>query len=247
MTDDQILKELQEFYKDTVVTDEGLLLDHLSNEVSLRSYIAKAREMARYLQPGASVLDWGAGFGQMTLILSRLGFKVTPFDVIVRRHNLFAQVGVELIQGEDLVILPFSDKAFDSVISCGVLEHVPDVSGSVSEVYRIIKPQGYFFIFNLPYLLSPSEFYASWKKISVHPFKFTKQGTKKLLGKSGFHMFKIGHENGFPKRLSGPLRKFRPFFNTHQTWLLRLDKVISATPLLRSVLSNSIKDIGLKP
>jgi SAM-dependent methyltransferase len=246
MTDNDILKQLQEFYDTAVTGPEGPLLDHLSNEVSLRSYIVKGRQMQESLGKGAQVLDWGAGFGQMTLILNRLGVDPVPYDVIRRKNNLFAQAATEMVFGTDPVRLPFPDGDFDGVLSCGVLEHVSNIPGSVAEVFRVLKPGGRFFIFNLPSVFSPSEYYATLKKISVHPVKFTRSGTEKLLRRAGFKVETVGFENGMPKRLSGPLRPLRGFFNRHQQLLLGLDRLIVNTPVLKLLLSNSLKVVARK-
>jgi SAM-dependent methyltransferase len=242
-----ILEGLRQFYKAGMQTPEASLLDHLSNDVSLRSYLNKGLEMAERLPKGAHVLDWGAGFGQMTYILTKLGFVVTPYDVIQRQHNLFAESGTELIFGTEEKKIPFRDTEFDGALSCGVLEHVPNIPGSIAEIFRVLKPGGTFFIYNLPYILSPSEFYAAYRKISVHPIRFTKSGTAQLLEEAGFTVPEVGHENGIPKRLSGPLKIFRPFSNAFPGLFLALDRLITTIPLVRSLISNSTKFVAVKP
>jgi ubiquinone/menaquinone biosynthesis C-methylase UbiE len=38
--------------------------------------------------------------------------------------------------------LPFKDKAFDLIYSCGVLHHIPNIINAVSEIHRVLKPKG---------------------------------------------------------------------------------------------------------
>lgn len=43
---------------------------------------------------------------------------------------------------EDLQCLSFKSNIFDAVISCDVLEHIPNIKKSLIEMYRILKPGG---------------------------------------------------------------------------------------------------------
>ncbi|MGI6447642.1 MAG: class I SAM-dependent methyltransferase [Methanobrevibacter boviskoreani] len=40
----------------------------------------------------------------------------------------------------DMCDIPFEDNSFDFIISCHVLEHIPDDKKAMSELYRVIKP-----------------------------------------------------------------------------------------------------------
>lgn len=74
----------------------------------------------------------------------------------------------------DGVKFPFKDKEFDYVICSHVLEHVPDVEGFLSEVFRVAK-KGYF-----EYPLMPYEYlhnigahlqYLKWNGKKIHYMK----------------------------------------------------------------------------
>ncbi len=247
MLEKKILQKLTDFYKRGVTTHEARLLDHLSNDVSRISYIKKGQEIMTNLPPHPKILDWGTGFGQMTYILTMLGAKVVPFDVIAREVNLFNDSGAQLVFSREDYKLPFDDNSFDAVVGCGVLEHVPHIPGSLAETLRVLKPQGKLFVYNLPYILSPSELYAATRKISVHPIRFTQSGTRQILQEAGFDVLKIGFENGIPKRLSGPLKWFRGLSNKLTSIFLFLDTLVANTPIIKTFLSNSIKVIAVKP
>lgn len=244
---ENILKGLTSFYVKGLHEPEARMLDHLSNDLTRLGYIQKGEEMMAVLPQGAKVLDWGAGFGQMSYILDQLGAEVVAYDVIKRNYTLLPSISKELVFGEDEVRLPFPDNSFDAVVGCGVLEHVPNILGSLQELYRILKPGGRLFIYNLPYIFSPSEAYAAHRGISVHPIKFTKLGSKQLLELANFEVSRIGHENGIPKRFAGPLKHFRFLGDRFTSFLLGLDSLIVKAPLLRSLISNSIKIESRKP
>lgn len=236
------LKIIQEFYKQNNKTTN--MIGHFSNNVSIISFQNRSLEMAGYLKKGDKVLDWGSGFGQITIILDELGFDVTPFDVAVPEKNLF-KPNKAVVLAKDPVSLPFPDNHFDAVLSMGVLEHVPDIDGSLKEIRRVLKPGGYFFVFNFPYKYSPSEYYASLFKISVHPIKFTRKDMKNHLNNANFKLIKISYENAIPK-VCGPIKFIRNFYNLCPNFFLIIDSVICNIPLIRNLFCNSIKAVAKK-
>jgi len=48
----------------------------------------------------------------------------------------------ELLRHEDVTALSFDDRALDVIISCDVLEHVPDYRQALEEFARVLKPGG---------------------------------------------------------------------------------------------------------
>lgn len=64
----------------------------------------------------------------------------------------------------DASTLPFEDSSFDLVLSIGVLEHVRDTGGteeaSLSEIHRVLHPDGTFICYHLPNQRSWIEFVA---------------------------------------------------------------------------------------
>jgi len=243
---EQISNLIYQFYTKYLRTHKNLVAYsfHLSNVVSIRSYILKAREIQKYLKSNSRILDWGAGFGHMTLILDKLGFDVVPYDTTIPEINLFKQTSIKPLKGTDPVKLPFQDNSFDAVLSCGVLEHVVDIDRSLEEIRRVLKDNGYFFIYNFPYKYSPSEYYATLKKNSSHSLKMTIKLLKKILKKYKFDIDEICYENGIPKNLNSPLKLLKPVYNKFPSFFSGLDKFIVKTPFLREVLSNSIKAIS---
>lgn len=41
-------------------------------------------------------------------------------------------------------IIPYPNKYFDTIVSNCVLEHIPNIKSSLNELYRVLKPGGYF-------------------------------------------------------------------------------------------------------
>jgi ubiquinone biosynthesis O-methyltransferase len=98
---------------------------------------------------GAAVLDLGCGGGFMAVALAERGAKVTGIDPsesavgAARRHakENGLDINYQISGGESL---PFADGAFDIVVCVDVLEHVEDLQRVLSEVRRVLRPDGIF-------------------------------------------------------------------------------------------------------
>jgi ubiquinone/menaquinone biosynthesis C-methylase UbiE len=93
------------------------------------------------------VLDVGCGQGIDLCEYARAGARVTGIDLtprhveLARRH--LADLGLDgtVVLG-DAEQLPFADNQFDRVSSNGVLHHTPSMQAALSEIYRVLRPDG---------------------------------------------------------------------------------------------------------
>lgn len=60
------------------------------------------------------------------------------------------------IPSEDLQHLSYADNYFDLVINSDVLEHIPNIELALSEIRRVLKPEG-IYIFSVPVIWSQSK------------------------------------------------------------------------------------------
>lgn len=100
------------------------------------------------------VLDWGCGFGQVTSLMHERGVTVESYDFqaesAVRQVPLPRYPELTMTVSGEPVALPYPDNRFAAVVSCGVLEHVPDPDASLDEIHRILVPGGRLFVYKLP-------------------------------------------------------------------------------------------------
>jgi ubiquinone/menaquinone biosynthesis C-methylase UbiE len=189
-------------------------------DVNLRSgpQMLMYRTLARQLagrRPGR-LLDWGCGWGQVTKLLRDEGVDAVAYDY---REGLeasakeplerFPEIGVLL--GSDPVALPFEEGSFDTVLSCGVLEHVPDPDGSVAEIRRVLRPGGTFYVTNLPNRFSYTERAARLLGLYYHgkladDRVYTRKTAGALLERHAFAVEEVRYAHMLPLTLGGPAR-----------------------------------------
>jgi glycosyltransferase involved in cell wall biosynthesis len=75
-------------------------------------------------------------------------------------------------------VMPFSSNTFDSAIATEVLEHCPDPNKTISEIFRVLKPGGFFF-FTVPFI---------WPLHDVphDEYRYTPFSLRRLLKEVGF-------------------------------------------------------------
>ena len=99
--------------------------------------------------PNAEVLDCGCGYGGLTILLARLGARVTAVDIspksieivqrVARNNEVADRIQAQTAELENLV---FKDDVFDSVLGTRILHHV-DISTSGRQLARVLKPGGF--------------------------------------------------------------------------------------------------------
>jgi SAM-dependent methyltransferase len=213
------------------------LLGHLDTAASVRRYQRKADDILRVLHSGR-LLDWGSFYGQMTFLLSRRGLDVVPFDVEENRldRTLADLVGRQTVYSRELVGLPFESGSFDAVLSCGTLEHVADPSASLTEVRRVLKPQGRFLIYNLPNSYSWIEAINGFRGVA-HERRYTLRGARRWLSANGFAVNRAEYENVLPCSFSS-LRTSRAVLVPIANVLRAIDPWLERLPISRLVSTN---------
>lgn len=206
---------------------------HLLSRATVLNYIRIADEIKQAMHRGR-ILDWGCGYGQMSFLLQKRGLGVESYDL--GRDEEFAPSlvfpEVTISRGTDPVRLPYPDARFDAALSCGVLEHVADESGSIAEIHRILREGGFFFIYNLPQRGSYKEFLLARLRLGYsHERQYTLTNACKLLEGRGFRILRARRSSMLPQNLS-PLPRLRGLYNRIAQPLSFLDRVLSNVPLL---------------
>jgi SAM-dependent methyltransferase len=112
--------------------------------VNLKYYIKK---------PPAKILDLGCGIGRHTVYFASLGYDVCAMDLsdeAVRSTKEWLdkeELNAQVEKGK-MTKLPYPDNSFDFVLAFNVIYHAfkHDVIKTISEIKRVLKPNGHLFV-----------------------------------------------------------------------------------------------------
>jgi len=110
------------------------------------SYLVKSAEFDKH--SGEEILEIGCGIGTDLIEYAKNGANVTGVDLgedqvkltklNFNLHNL-PYKEIRIANAENL---PFSDNSFDLVYCFGVVHHTPNSEKAISEIFRILRPDG---------------------------------------------------------------------------------------------------------
>ena len=189
------------------------LTSYLTAHSTSRGALLRQIETTRRYLPHVHgrVLDWGCLHAVDSCLLRLFGpvdaelhgCDITPPGVFGVFHDF---AGLQYSQLQHAWALPYPDEHFDTVISDGVLEHVPNDRQSLAEVYRIMKPGGRLIICCLPNKYSYTEFFARRLGAPHHLRTYALAEARALLLQSGFRPLEARHYQMIPTG-SGSLDK----------------------------------------
>jgi SAM-dependent methyltransferase len=195
------------------------------------------------------VLDWGAGWGQMTQRIRGRGITCEAYDYWpdapdgVDAHEGFEDVQVR--HSIEPVALPYGEGEFDLVLSCGVLEHVSDPAGSLVELFRVTAPGGRLLIYNLPNRFSYLERIAQYSGryyhgALEHDRVYTRRSASAIVAGAGWRVEEARLRNLLP--LSIPSETLNRF--AAPVW--KISQALSHVPIL-SLVATSVEVEAMRP
>jgi 2-polyprenyl-3-methyl-5-hydroxy-6-metoxy-1,4-benzoquinol methylase len=195
------------------------------------------------------VLDWGAGWGQMTQRIRARGITCEAYDYWPDKPaGVDAHPGFEDVQvrhSTETVALPYGDGEFDLVLSCGVLEHVSDPAASLVELHRITAPGGRLLIYNLPNRFSYLERIAQYSGryyhgALEHDRVYTRRSAAAIVAGAGWRVEEARLRNLLP--LSIP----NETLNRFATPVWKISQALSHVPIL-SLVATSVEVEATRP
>jgi len=142
--DNEYNEYVKDFYKKIEDYDWNFVVDH---NIGIESYFHKLRrrQTLKYIQSHAidgRFLDVGCGTGLLLreLPIGSVGVDINPRNC-ERARKYVSTSEVLLADAEEL---PFAEDSYANVICTEVLEHVVFPEKVISEIYRVLKPNGIF-------------------------------------------------------------------------------------------------------
>lgn len=185
---------------------------NLRSGPQMREYEAIVERIAG--ERSGRVLDWGAGHGQISHMLKERGVEVVAFAYVEGSAPEMMQLErypeIEAHVSGDAVELPFPDDHFDTVLSCGVLEHVQRPAESLRELHRVLRPGGRLLVYKLPNRLSYLEAIARRAGMYYHGALpddrvYDRRSATALVSANGYRVDDFRRTNMLPLTIEHPL------------------------------------------
>jgi len=147
----RIEDEVEQIQKTYELFDEDSRLNR--SKAARVEFLTATRYIERYLRPGASILDIGAGAGEYSLYFARKGYPVCALELAENNIRAFhkkirPEDKIELVQGNAVDLGRYGDESFDAVLLFGPLYHLrkeEDQLRCIAEAKRVCKPDGKLF------------------------------------------------------------------------------------------------------
>jgi SAM-dependent methyltransferase len=164
------------------------------------------RRYSDFIPARGSVLDWGCNHAPTACLVKMLrGEAVKLYGTDVHGDNFGAFydfAGLRYTQLQHHSLLPYEDNFFDAVIGTAVLEHVPNDSASLNEIYRVLRPGGVFVVTTLPNRFSYTEWLNRRLKRPHHLRRYSLREAKYLFLHHGFLPIACGYHQVLPSMCS---------------------------------------------
>lgn len=147
----KLTSETEQIQKTYEIFNEDTRLNH--SKAARIEFLTTTRYIKKYLQPGAKILDVGAGAGEYSLYFSKKGYEVCALELTDSNIKAFqAKIApedtIQLVQGNALDLSRYADNSFDVVLVLGPLYHLhseEDRQTCIAEAKRVCKPNGTIF------------------------------------------------------------------------------------------------------
>jgi ubiquinone/menaquinone biosynthesis C-methylase UbiE len=147
--------------------------DNNTRKHRLAEMRAYAREVAKHIQDGCSVLEVAPGPGYLAIELAKLGkFRIVGLDIskdfveIARRNAKEAGVQVEFQQGS-VADIPFPDNMFDFIICTAAFKNFKEPFKALNQIYRVLRPGGTALIIDMNRNISNQQIEVYTKNMGV--------------------------------------------------------------------------------
>jgi len=131
-----------------------LLKQDILGDFKLNENILSAIPFSKSQSETKTIVDLGCGTGDILPVLKTKSFQVIGVERSIkmleeaRKHFDFERDGIDIRIGE-LEHLPLRDEEADLALTNLVLHHLSEPKRAFKEVWRILKPDGAFLIFDL--------------------------------------------------------------------------------------------------
>ena len=179
----------------------------------------------KYLRRGMKILDIGCGAGTIDFYFANKGYEITGIDISDRAISSSIETAKKLgLKNVSFRVVDFpKDKVtgkFDFVIFSEVIEHLEDDKIALTEINKLLNPQGILFL-STPSINAPLHRLGLTKKFDKevgHLRRYEKKQLLNILESAGFKVLEIKKNEGiirnflFVNPIAGKLVQFIKFY-----------------------------------
>jgi ubiquinone/menaquinone biosynthesis C-methylase UbiE len=247
---------LQKLLLENLNKDQRKIAVHLTDLKNAYNYIYYIMIVDYFLKNNKKelIVDWGGFIGQITMLLNSIGYNCENYVLnypnpvlknLIDTNYSNLKINFKKNTG-NIKQLSYANESCFGVISSGVLEHVHENNTTdrecLNEIYRILKPNGYFFCWNLPRKLSLLENICKIRKKDHHEILYSDNKFKKILKETGFKLIFFERQDSIFKIIK-PIRNY--IYNTDPWQGFVTDYKLSKLPLT-NLLSHHITAVYQK-
>lgn len=164
------------------------LFAYNSSRIHLQNFLLGA---AQTLGAGDSVLDAGSGEGFYRPLFRNANYYSTDFIQVDKPYG-------EVNFVSKLENIPIKSNIFDVVLLTQVLEHIPNPSIVLNEIYRVLKPEGHVWL-SAPLFFPEHE-------VPYDFYRYTQYGLRYIVESAGFEVVELYPLEGYGATLSYQLK-----------------------------------------
>jgi len=224
--------------------EEPYLHAHSRNSAVIRRQVSIFERCKDVLSDAHTILDWGcrhaADACMVRMFRGAAGVNLYGCDVHALDYRAFFDFArLQYSQLTHPYRLPYEDNFFDAVIGSGVLEHVPNDSESLKELYRVIRPQGHFIMTFLPNKYSYTEWLSRRLHKPHHRRMYALSEARSMFLHHGFVPIRYGYHQVLPSLAGQKGALFDlAFVNKRVEELSRLNPFLERVPPLNKLAAN---------
>ena len=149
-----------------------------------------------------TVLEIGCGNGNGTKLIKKYFSpkNIIAIDIDERMINIAQNRNIDstiLYKIMDASKLDFPDKQFDAIFDFGIIHHIPNWKDCLTELKRILKPNGELILEDLSIYSFTIGIGKLWKILSSHPYDcmYTPKQFTEFMEESGFKIINYKESN----------------------------------------------------
>ena len=138
-----------------------------------------------------SILELGAGLGNITFEILARGHKILPTDIDRHFLNSLRKINPKACYLNIQDVNPKTYGRFETIIVINVIEHIKDDNIAFRNIYKLLKKGGVLVVL----VPAHKNLFGSYDRLAKHCRRYTKSELESKLKREGFKTLSISYHN----------------------------------------------------